>query len=185
MRWLPTARFETPSAATALTRGAVPRTAAPSRSVTFREGAAVLGTAPLVNAVAALGVSNLAVGSHRIVASYSSDTAFRASDSEPLTQVVQATSLAVNPAAVIGGASSTGTVTLPGAAPAGGTVVTLSSSDTSAATVPASVTVAAGTTTKTFTVTSKPVAAQASVTISASSGGQTATAILTVNPAVL
>ena len=157
----------------------------PTGSVTFREGAAVLGTAPLVNAVAALGVSNLAVGSHRIVASYSSDTAFRASDSEPLTQVVQATSLAVNPAAVIGGASSTGTVTLPGAAPAGGTVVTLSSSDTSAATVPASVTVAAGTTTKTFTVTSKPVAAQASVTISASSGGQTATAILTVNPAAL
>ena len=157
----------------------------PTGTVTFREGGTVLGTAPLVNAVAALGVSTLPVGSHHIVASYSSDAAFRASDSSPLTQVVQATSLGVNPAAVIGGASSTGTVTLPGPAPAAGTVVTLSSSDTTAATVPASVTVAAGTMTKTFTVTSKPVAAQASVTISATSGGQTATAILTVNPAAL
>ena len=51
--------------------------------------------------------------------------------------------VAVNPTAVTGNAPSTGTVTLTSAAPAGGAVVTLTSSNTNAATVPASVTVAA------------------------------------------
>ena len=44
-------------------------------------------------------------------------------------------------------------MTLASAAPAGGAVVTLASSNTNAATVPASVTVAANTTTKTFAIT--------------------------------
>ena len=62
----------------------------PTGTVTFREGATVLGTAPLVNAAATLDVSSLFIGSHDVVASYSSDSAFRASDSDPLTQVVKA-----------------------------------------------------------------------------------------------
>ena len=65
--------------------------------------------------------------------------------------------VSVNPAAVTGGADSTGTVTLSAAAPAGGAVVALTSSNTNAATVPASVTVAAGATTATFAVTTKSV----------------------------
>jgi protocatechuate 3,4-dioxygenase beta subunit len=93
-----------------------------------------------------------------------------------------AASVTVSPADVVGGASPTGTVTLTGIAPTGDATVTLSSSNANAATVPASVTVAAGTTSKTFTVTTKTVTAPAPVTISASYGGATQTASLTVEP---
>jgi hypothetical protein len=84
------------------------------------------------------------------------------------------TSLSLNPTSVIGGTSSTGTVTLTGPVPANGLVVSLSSSST-AATVPASVTVPSGATTATFTINTSPVSANpnvvppgASVVISAS-----------------
>src|SRR5207248_1539510 len=62
--------------------------------------------------------------------------------------------VSVNPTAVTGNAGSTGTVTLTSAAPAGGAVVTLTSSNPNAR-VPASgsVTVAAGATIATFPVT--------------------------------
>lgn len=50
------------------------------------------------------------------------------------------------------------TVTLAQPAPSAGAKVLLSSADVNVANVPASVLVAAGTTSKTFTVTSKPVA---------------------------
>lgn len=91
-------------------------------------------------------------------------------------------SVTVSPADVAGGASPTATVMLTGIAPTGGATVTLSSSNANAATVPASVAVAAGTTSKTFTVTTKTVTAPAPVTISASYGGATQTASLTVEP---
>jgi len=87
----------------------------------------------------------------------------------------------LNPTSVTGGTSSTGTVTLGSAAPTGGLAVTLSSNN-AAATVPASVTVAAGATTATFTVTTTAVASTASATISATFNGGTKTATLTVNP---
>jgi hypothetical protein len=90
-------------------------------------------------------------------------------------------SVALNPATVNGSSSSTGTVTLSGAAPSGGAVVSLSSS-ASAATVPANVTVAAGATTATFTVTTSAVTAATPVTISASYVGTTKTILLTVSP---
>jgi trimeric autotransporter adhesin len=92
--------------------------------------------------------------------------------------------VALSPASVVGGNSSTGTVRLTGPAPAGGSVVTLSSSNTAAAQVPASVTVPAGATTATFTVTTTPVASNATVTITAVYG-VTRTATLTVTPASL
>jgi hypothetical protein len=94
-------------------------------------------------------------------------------------------SLTVSPATVTGGASATGTVTLDTAAPAGGAVVSLSTSNSSAATVPASVTVAAGSTKATFTVTSKPVAATAGLYLTASYRGVGRTAPLTVEAPVL
>ncbi len=93
------------------------------------------------------------------------------------------TSLTLNPTSVTGGNPSTGTVTLSGAAPAGGAVVSLSSNNTAVATVPTSVTVAAGATSATFTVTTKSVTASTSVTLSTSYGGITKTAALTVSPA--
>jgi len=99
---------------------------------------------------------------------------------------VTLSSLSLNPTSVTGGVqSSTGTVTLSGAAPAGGAVVALSSSNTGAAQTPASVTVAAGTTSATFTVTTNAVPASTSVTIAASYAGTTRTALLTVNPVPL
>ena len=58
-----------------------------------------------------------------------------------------------NPSTVTGGQPSTGTVTLSRAAPTGGSVVALASSNTAAATVPASITVPAGATSGTFIAT--------------------------------
>ena len=89
--------------------------------------------------------------------------------------------VSVNPASVVGGTSSQGTVTLTSAAPAGGFVVTLSRSGT-AATVPSSVSVAPGATTATFVAGTTAVAASTTVTITASAGGVTRTATLTVTP---
>jgi hypothetical protein len=89
--------------------------------------------------------------------------------------------LTLNPTTVKGSSPSTGTVTLSRPAPTGGAAVTLSSNLTSAATVPASVTVAAGNTSATFTVTTKTVTTSTSVTISATKGG-IVTATLTVTP---
>jgi len=82
----------------------------------------------------------------------------------------------------MGGNTSQGTVTLTSAAPSGGAVVALSSSNANAATVPASVTVGAGASSANFTVTSHTVASAVSVTISASYSNVTRTASLTVNP---
>jgi hypothetical protein len=93
--------------------------------------------------------------------------------------------VSLNPTSVTGGTLSTGTVTFTGAAPAGGLVVALSSNN-AAAVVPTSVTVIAGTSSATFTVTTTAVAAASSATISASYGGatQTASLTLTVAPAL-
>ena len=94
---------------------------------------------------------------------------------------VTLSSLMLNPTSVTGGSSSTGTVTLSGTASSGGTVVYLSSSAAAAA-VPSSVTVAAGATSATFTVTTSAVTASTPSTITASYGGGTKTATLTVTP---
>ena len=94
--------------------------------------------------------------------------------------------LAISPSSVTGATSSpTGTVTLNGPAPAGGAQVVLSS-NSAAVSVPANgVTVAAGATTATFTLNTIAVAASTSATVSASFGGGTQTAILTVLPPVV
>jgi VCBS repeat-containing protein len=93
-------------------------------------------------------------------------------------------SLSRSPSSVVGGKTSQGTVTLSGPAPSNGVVVSLSD-NSSAASVPASVTVPSGSTSATFTITTIPVASSTSVTISASYGGVTRTATLTVTPPVL
>lgn len=90
--------------------------------------------------------------------------------------------VSVNPTSVTGGASSQGTVTLTSAAPAGGFAVSLSSSNTAAATVPANVSVAQGQTSATFTIPTSGVTAPTPVTITASAGGVARTATLTVTP---
>jgi hypothetical protein len=95
------------------------------------------------------------------------------------------TSVILYPTAVIGGVTSTAnTVNLNGPAPSTGAVVTLKSSDASAA-VPASVIVSAGATSASFSITTASVAAPVSVTISAAYGGVTKTATLTLNPVLV
>ena len=89
-------------------------------------------------------------------------------------------SVRVDQASVTGGTAATGTVVLNSVAPAGGLVVPLSDNST-AVTVPASVTVPAGATSATFPVTTSAVTAVATATISATLG-TTQSATLAVTP---
>ena len=98
------------------------------------------------------------------------------------SQNVSVAQVSVNPTSVVGGNTAQGTVTLSGPAPLGGLLITLASGDPSV-TVPATVTVAAGNTSATFTINTTTVATATPVNISASyynTGTQSAT--LTVNP---
>ena len=100
----------------------------------------------------------------------------------PTPLLPSASSLTLNRTSVIGAAqSSTGTVTLSGPAPAAGAQVKLSSSN-AAASVPASVTIPAGSDSTTFTINTNPVAASTVATIFASYDGVTPSARLTVRP---
>ncbi len=90
--------------------------------------------------------------------------------------------ITLNPSSLLGGSPSQATVTLSGAAPAAGATVTLSSGNTSVATVPPSVTVSPGSTGTSLTVTTNPVTVNSSLTIAASYGGVTKSAVLTVTP---
>ncbi|MDR3692251.1 MAG: hypothetical protein P4L46_22910 [Fimbriimonas sp.] len=92
--------------------------------------------------------------------------------------------LTLNPASIIGGAASTGIITLSAPAGPSGTVVTLSSSE-SAASPPSTVTVAAGAVSATFSVGSKPVSSNVTATLTAMVGGNSATASLTIEAADL
>jgi len=83
--------------------------------------------------------------------------------------------------AVTGCLNASGKITLPEPAPAGGLTVTLHS-DNSNATVPASVTVKAGATTKSFTIETSAVAATETATIEASLPEGVASAVLTLRP---
>jgi len=98
------------------------------------------------------------------------------------TQAPSLAGFALNPASLVGGNTSQGTASLTSAAPSGGALVTLSSSNTSAATVPASVIVPAGAFSVTFTVSTASVTASTSLTISGAFGGATRSATLTVTP---
>jgi hypothetical protein len=93
---------------------------------------------------------------------------------------VTLSTLALSLATVTGGTSTVGTVTLSGPAPAGGIAVTLSSSNTAAATVPSSITVAAGQTSATFQVTTTPIAQTTQVVITATQAGVSRPQTLTV-----
>jgi hypothetical protein len=91
--------------------------------------------------------------------------------------------MSLNPLSVTGGSLSTGTITLTGPAPAGGVLVTLSSNN-AAAVVPAGATIAAGSASGTFTVSTSAVAGATSATISAAYNGSMS-ATLSINSPVL
>jgi hypothetical protein len=86
----------------------------------------------------------------------------------------------LNRTSVVGGSSAIGTVTLSAPAGSGGAIVTLASSNPSAASVPATVAVAFGATSGTFTVTTTAVKRSASATLSATYGGVTKTVTLKI-----
>ena len=91
--------------------------------------------------------------------------------------------LTLNPTTVTAPASSTGTVTLNGAAPAGGVSVTLRSSDTEKATVPPSVIVPEGSKSVTFVITTRTGrlgGGRNDVTITATLGNSSVSATLSI-----
>jgi hypothetical protein len=83
------------------------------------------------------------------------------------------------PAAIVGGDKGKGTVTLTAAAPTGGIVVDLTGTGV---TVPAKVTVPAGSTTANFSLSTSLVASNQTASITATTGGVPKTATLTVEP---
>jgi PKD repeat protein len=100
-----------------------------------------------------------------------------------VTGVPGVLSLSVSPSSVDGGNAATGTVTLSNAAPTGGAVVTLGSSNPTVASVPTSVTVAAGLTSATFSIATTAVSAPTLVSLSATyPAGLTVNGSITVGP---
>jgi hypothetical protein len=89
-------------------------------------------------------------------------------------------SLSLNPTAVTGGNSSTGTVTLTAVAQASTTVAI--TSNNAAAIVPNSVVVPAGSSSRSFTIGTTQVAATTTAIITASLNGTSRSATLTINP---
>ena len=83
---------------------------------------------------------------------------------------------------VAGGSSTSCTVTLSGAAPAAGAAVTLSSSNSAALTVPASVNVGANATSASFTANGNAVTVNQAAVVTATFGGISKTVSLTVAP---
>ena len=91
------------------------------------------------------------------------------------------TSLAVSPASIAGGGTSTATIVLSRAAPMAGATISLISSSTKA-TVPTTVKVPGGATSVTFTVKTMHVKSTSSVTITANYNFTTANTVLTITP---
>ncbi|HEX6439573.1 MAG TPA: hypothetical protein VF182_20825 [Candidatus Binatia bacterium] len=92
-------------------------------------------------------------------------------------------SVSIKPSSITGGQLATGTVTLSGAAPAGGAIVSLASANP-AASLPNSITVPASASSANFPVSTLTVTATTAGNITASYAGISKSVTLTVNPAV-
>jgi hypothetical protein len=136
------------------------------------------------SAFADVAASNVSVPTQvTITATYGSSTQSAVLTVTPpsTTSAPTVSSLSLNPTSVTGGNSVQGTVTLN--APASTAMSVSLRSSSALASVPASVTVAAGASSANFTVTSTSVASPASVTISATLNTTTRSATLAINPA--
>jgi hypothetical protein len=133
-------------------------------------------TVPAGSASAAFTVTGMGIGTAVITASLNGSS----SQSPMLTVIGQIAvlSISLNTASVVGGNPVTGTVSLTAAAPAGGAAVALSATDP--VTVPATVTVPAGTSNATFGASTKAVGGTVAATITGSYGGASASATLSV-----
>jgi FG-GAP-like repeat len=106
-----------------------------------------------------------------------------ANGGQPITPAtITMSSVTFAPNSVVSGTISTGTVTAATPAPTGGVVISLSSGNAAAASVPTSVTIPAGNTSATFSVSAAVVTNITVVTIKASSA-TTVSSSLTVDPA--
>jgi hypothetical protein len=90
--------------------------------------------------------------------------------------------LSLNPSSIQGQGQPQATVTLPSAAPDGGALVVVTSSNPGVAKAPSTVTVAAGSRSASFLIDTATVLSPVSVTISASYAGATMFSTLTVTP---
>ncbi len=151
-----------------------PSIAAVPSSVTVAAGSNV--SAPFAISTSAVGASSGVA----IYATYNGVTKSANLYILPLT--VYAMKLSAN--SITGGTKlTTNRVTLTGAAPAGGLVVSLSSSDPSVAQLPQTVTIPAGADySPAFSITTKAVTSPTPVTISATYAGTVVSAVLTVAP---
>jgi hypothetical protein len=122
---------------------------------------------------AGLGVAAVVAVGLAAACSSGPPTAPFGNSSNPAPQVSQPFGVTFAPAGMVGGGASTGTATVTMPAPAGGLVLTLSSSDP-AATTPASVTVAAGSRSVDFAVTSRSVTVDTDAVIRASTANGSA-----------
>lgn len=100
----------------------------------------------------------------------------------PASNAPSIVGLTLNPSTIAGGNASQGTVTLSAAASAPATVA-LSSSSAPIVGVPASVIVPAGATSANFTVSTTPVSSPFTATVTASLGGLSRSATITLTPA--
>jgi uncharacterized protein (TIGR03437 family) len=101
----------------------------PTGTVQFYDSSVALGTAALSGGTATLSTSSLAVGTHSITVSYSGDTAFAASTSQPLTETINPTvsltpttttlQASLNPSTSGSSVTFTATVTGTGGTPTG------------------------------------------------------------------
>ncbi len=144
---------------------------------------------PAVCSVSGSSVTLLAGGTCVVAANQAAgngyDAAATATQTFTVTPLARVASIQLNPQSVVGGAeTSTGTITL--TTPAIGTPaqrrVTLSSDNTALATVPPNVTVPAGATTATFTISSLVVTTAGTATVSGTLNGGGSTSTLTVIP---
>jgi uncharacterized protein (TIGR03437 family) len=134
-------------------------------------------TVPFGRGSADFAIATLAVASAQTVTLTATLSRTTASATLTLLPPIQ---LALSASAVVGGDSVTGTVTLGDLAPVTGAPVTLRSGDIAVQVPP--VTIPAGRSSQTFTLTTSAVTVARTVSISATYAGSTQTVLLTVNP---
>jgi hypothetical protein len=85
----------------------------PTGTVSFADGTTSLGSSTLSgNGTATLSMTTLAAGTHTIKASYSGDSKFSASTSQPLSQLVMGVTISASPTSLTVSPGANGTVTI-------------------------------------------------------------------------
>ncbi|MFK4145116.1 beta strand repeat-containing protein, partial [Streptomyces sp. NPDC004065] len=117
--------FGQPKTLTATVAAVSPATGTPTGTVSFFDGATLIGTSPLSGGTAALTVSGLSVGSHALTAVYGGDSSFSGSaspvDAQSVVKASSSTAVSVSPDPSVFGQPKTLTATVTAVAPGAGT----------------------------------------------------------------